>query len=128
MAHADDLTIRRARPADLDALGRLGAALARAHHRWDPKRFFVVPRMHEGYAWWLGRELKNRKAVVLVAERRGRRLGEALREAFVEKGAPRVILLAASKNEVAQRFFAAMGFRPTVVEMALELPRRRRAR
>ena len=73
----DSVLIRPARPADLPVLGRLGAALARAHHEWDRRRFFVVPSMHEGYAWWLGRELKNRDAVVLAAERRGRVIGYA---------------------------------------------------
>ena len=73
----DAVLIRPARAADLPTLGKLGAALARAHHEWDPKRFFVVPSMHEGYAWWLGRELKNRSAVVLAAERRGRIIGYA---------------------------------------------------
>jgi GNAT superfamily N-acetyltransferase len=155
------VVIRRARPADLQALSRLGAGLARAHHRWDPKRFFTVPRMDEGYAWWLGRELKNRKAVVLAAELSGRivgyaygrieprdwnalrdecgvgidlvvapnargrgigrLIGNALLEALGDKGAPRVILQAAAKNKKAQTFFRAMGFRPTVVEMAREL-------
>jgi ribosomal protein S18 acetylase RimI-like enzyme len=73
----DAILIRPAVAADLPTLGRLGAALARAHHEWDPRRFFTVPKMHEGYAWWLGRELKNRGAVVLTAERRGRVIGYA---------------------------------------------------
>jgi ribosomal protein S18 acetylase RimI-like enzyme len=73
----DAILVRLARPPDLPALGRLGASLARAHHDWDPRRFFVVPSMHEGYAWWLGRELRNRRAVVLAAERRGRVIGYA---------------------------------------------------
>jgi ribosomal protein S18 acetylase RimI-like enzyme len=77
MSRSDDLVIRPARRADLPALGRFGAALARAHHRWDPKRFFVVPRMEEGYAWWLGRELKNKRAVVLAALRGERIVGYA---------------------------------------------------
>lgn len=161
MPHADDVTIRRARADDLEQLGRLGASLARAHHAWDPQRFFTVPRMHEGYAWWLGKELKNRRAIVLTAERRGRivgyaygtieprdwnalrdecgvgvdlivvptarglgigrRLLDATLDEFRKKGVTRVILLAAAKNKDAQRFFTKIGFRPTVVEMALEL-------
>jgi ribosomal protein S18 acetylase RimI-like enzyme len=65
--------VRPARESDLRALGRLGAALAQAHHGWDPERFFVVDGMAEGYAWWLGKELKSRAATILVAVR-GRRI------------------------------------------------------
>jgi RimJ/RimL family protein N-acetyltransferase len=64
--------VRPATEADLPALARLGARLARMHHRFDPRRFFVVPDMEEGYAWWLGKERRNRKAVVLAAVRRSR--------------------------------------------------------
>jgi ribosomal protein S18 acetylase RimI-like enzyme len=59
--------VRAATPGDVPALARLGARLARAHHRMDPKRFFVVPGMEKGYAWWLGKERRNRRAVVLAA-------------------------------------------------------------
>jgi len=64
--------VREATAADLPALARLGARLSRMHHRLDPRRFFVVPAMEEGYAWWLGKERRNRKAVVLAAVRIGR--------------------------------------------------------
>ncbi len=77
MKTAASLEIRPARKADLPALGRLGAALARAHHRFDPQRFFIERDMEAGYAWWLGRELANRRAVVLAAVRRGRVVGYA---------------------------------------------------
>lgn len=72
-----EVVIRPARPSDLPALARLGVALARAHHDWDPKRFFFFDGMEEGYAWFLGRELSNRKAVVLTATRGRRVLGYA---------------------------------------------------
>src|SRR6266542_5754634 len=66
--------IRPASEADLSSLGRLGADLARAHHAWDPQRFFLDEPMEEGYAWWLGKELANPRAVILAAvRRRGRR-------------------------------------------------------
>ncbi|MFL5298891.1 MAG: GNAT family N-acetyltransferase [Anaeromyxobacteraceae bacterium] len=68
-----DVEIRPARSTDLPALARLGAALARDHHRMDPARFFLEEPMEEGYAWWLGKELANPQAVVLAAVRRGRR-------------------------------------------------------
>jgi ribosomal protein S18 acetylase RimI-like enzyme len=77
MPQSDAITVRPARRADLEALGRLGASLARAHHAWDPARFFTVAGMDDGYAWWLGKELGNRQAVVLVALRRGRIVGYA---------------------------------------------------
>lgn len=64
--------IREATDSDLPALARLGARLARMHHRMDPRRFFVVAGMEKGYAWWLGKERKNPKAVVLAAVRRAR--------------------------------------------------------
>ncbi len=40
---------------------------------------------------------------------------------FKAKGAPRVVLMTAAKNENAQRFFDSMGFRPTMIEMTFEL-------
>ncbi len=70
--------IRPARPGDLPALARLGASLARLHHAWDPARFFLPEEpIEHGYAWWLGKELRNRRAVILAAESRGRILGYA---------------------------------------------------
>jgi RimJ/RimL family protein N-acetyltransferase len=69
MATQPTLLVREATASDLPALARLGARLARLHHRFDPRRFFVVPGMEKGYAWWLGKERKNRKAVVLAAVR-----------------------------------------------------------
>jgi ribosomal protein S18 acetylase RimI-like enzyme len=75
-------TIRPAREADLPALGRLGAELARAHHGWDPQRFFLEEPMEEGYAWWLGKELANPRAVVLAAVRRAGRREEVVGYAY----------------------------------------------
>lgn len=55
---------------------------------------------------------------------RGHRIGELLVQAalewFAEKKVPRTVLSSAAKNESAQRFFARMGFRPTMVEMTRE--------
>lgn len=72
MATSPPFLVREATEADLPALARLGARLARMHHRMDPRRFFVVEGMEKGYAWWLGKERENRKAVVLAAVRPGR--------------------------------------------------------
>jgi ribosomal protein S18 acetylase RimI-like enzyme len=166
-----DVTIRRATRSDLPTLGRMGALLMRTHYAFDQKRFLEPgARAEEGYAWFLGEQLKDdTNVVVLVAERpfdsgqgtpgevigyvyaalepiswkelrdacgfihdivveeRGRRSGvaTALMDAAMawlkERGAPRVVLGTADQNEPAQRLFARMGFRRTMVEMTREL-------
>lgn len=63
---------------------------------------------------------------IYVDERaRSRGVGAALvREVKAElarRGAPRVVLLTATQNESAQRLFAKMGFRTTMLEMTAEL-------
>ncbi len=158
----DDVTIRPAAPADLAALGRLGALLIRTHHDFDAERFIAAaPESEHLYAAFLGRQLQERSVVVLVAERdgavvgytyaglegpdymvlrgpagalydivvdpaqRGRGVGRLLLEATLtalrERGAPRVVLSTAARNESAQRLFARAGFRPTMLEMTREL-------
>ncbi len=70
--------LRDARPGDLAALARMGARLAREHHAMDPARFFLPEEpIEKGYAWWLGKELVNPRASILVAARRGRVIGYA---------------------------------------------------
>jgi ribosomal protein S18 acetylase RimI-like enzyme len=70
--------IREATAADLPALARLGAKLAREHHAMDPERFFAPEEpLEEGYAWWLGKERASPGAVVLAAALRGRIVGYA---------------------------------------------------
>ena len=156
------MTIRLATPADVPALGHLGALLMRAHYEFDPQRFMdpgTDPA--EGYAWFLGKQLKDVDSVIFVAEEGGKVVGyvyaalepiswKELRDAcgFIhdilveesnrragtatalmnaatewlrERGAPRVILGTADKNERAQRLFAKLGFRRTMVEMTREL-------
>ena len=51
----------------------------------------------------------------------GRQLLDAAIAALREKGAPRVILSTAEKNEPAQRLFEHAGFRRTMIEMTREL-------
>ncbi|RVO69952.1 GNAT family N-acetyltransferase [Sinorhizobium medicae] len=55
--------------------------------------------------------------------------GRALLLAAVEElqrgGATQIVLSTAQVNAVGQRLFAAAGFRPTMVEMTLQLPHRR---
>jgi ribosomal protein S18 acetylase RimI-like enzyme len=154
--------VRPARPEDLARVGVLAGQLLRQHHAFDALRFFMPERPEDGYRWWLGKELANPNAIVLVAEdggeivgyayarleerdwnalldvhgalhdvlvdERARRRGiakmlvEAACARLRELGAPRVVLFTAAKNEGAQRFFDALGFRSTMIEMTRELP------
>lgn len=63
--------------------------------------------------------------ILVDASARGRKVGEALVEAFLavarERRVPRVVLHSASPNFAAQKLFAKHGFRPTMVEMTCEL-------
>lgn len=155
------VTIRPAAPADLPALGRLGALLVRTHHDFDPKRFIAAtPETEHAYASFLGSQLDDPDVVVLVAERDGDVLGytyagveghdymslrgpagvlydivvdpahrrhgvgrmllDGTVAALDARGAPRVVLSTAERNEPAQRLFARAGFRPTMIEMTRE--------
>ena len=57
------------------------------------------------------------------ARRQGvaRGLVEAVRAHLLRKGAPRLVLYTASKNSPARQFFAALGFRETMIELTAEL-------
>jgi len=157
-----DFTIRLIQQADLPAVGKLGASLVRAHFAFDPERFVKpAPNVEEGYAWFLGTQMKDPEAVIFVAERgktvvgyvyaalephswkelrepagfihdvvvdesnQSAGIGAALIEAAMdwlrEHGAPRVILWTAEKNVAAQRLFARLGFRRTMIEMTREV-------
>ena len=75
---APTVTIRPAVPADLPAIGRLGALLVRSHHEFDPGRFVAAtPRTERGYASFLATQLDEPDVVVLVAERDGEVVGYA---------------------------------------------------
>ena len=68
--------IRPATPADLPAVGRLGAQLLRVHHEFDHERFMRAgPGAETGYAAFLGAQLEDPSAIVLVAERDGTVVG-----------------------------------------------------
>jgi ribosomal protein S18 acetylase RimI-like enzyme len=68
--------IRPADPADLAAVGRLGALLVRLHHDFDPERFIAASsRTEQGYAAFLGTQLADASVTVLVAEQDGQLLG-----------------------------------------------------
>ncbi|MHB0969766.1 MAG: GNAT family N-acetyltransferase [Thermoanaerobaculia bacterium] len=66
------ISIRRAESRDLDALGRLGATLMRAHYAFDPERFLQPGEDAEtGYAAFLGSVLDAPDSRVFVAEESG---------------------------------------------------------
>ncbi len=68
VSQATTIGIRRARPADLPALGRLGAALLVVHHEFDRRRFIAPGADPEaGYAWFLGTQLESDDAAIFVA-------------------------------------------------------------
>ena len=154
--------VRRATPADLQRIGRLGALLVEEHHGFDPQRFLAASRgTPEGYASFISTQLEDPDTAVLVAddrggvvgyayavvegydymalrgpagvlhdvivdpEHRGRGVGRLLLDAALEflraRGAPRVVLSTAERNEAAQRLFASVGFRRTMIEMTCEL-------
>jgi ribosomal protein S18 acetylase RimI-like enzyme len=71
-----ELVIRQAARTDLPALGRLGAMLMRAHYAFDQQRFMNPgDSPEEGYAWFLGTQLRSDDAVIFVAERDDEVLG-----------------------------------------------------
>jgi len=87
-----------------------------------------------GYAWatieehdWMALLEAHAALQDIWVDQDARRHGvaRALLEAVIEraraKGSPRVVLHTAAKNESAQRFFEAMGFRPTMIEMTRNL-------
>jgi ribosomal protein S18 acetylase RimI-like enzyme len=161
---APDVTVRPATPADVPAIGRMGALLVRGHHDFDPKRFIPAPPETErGYGSFLASQLEKSDALVLVAEEdeevvgytfsalegkdylslrgpagvlhdivvdpraQGRGVGRALLEgtldALAARGATQVVLFTAHGNATAQRLFGRRGFRPTMIEMTLEMER-----
>jgi GNAT superfamily N-acetyltransferase len=69
---SSSIVIRPATTADVRALGRLGAALMRQHHGFDARRFLPPGDDPEGgYAWFLGQQLQDADAVVIVADQGG---------------------------------------------------------
>lgn len=70
--------VRRATPADLERIGRLGALLVEEHHGYDPRRFLAASRgTPEGYASFMSTQLEDPDAAVLVADDGGEVIGYA---------------------------------------------------
>jgi GNAT superfamily N-acetyltransferase len=73
---SSSILIRPATAADVPALGRLGAALMRQHHGFDARRFLPPGDDPEGgYGWFLGEQLEDADAVVIVADQDGTVVG-----------------------------------------------------
>jgi ribosomal protein S18 acetylase RimI-like enzyme len=67
-----NVEIRRATPADMTAVGKLGALLVKSHYDFDPKRFMAATSgTARGYASYLGTQLDKPNVIVLVAECEG---------------------------------------------------------
>ncbi len=60
--------IRDMRVADLEAVGKLAAALVRFHHESDAQRFFLTGGIEEGYRGYFKGELNNKNTILLMAE------------------------------------------------------------
>lgn len=75
---SSELVIRRATRADLPRIGRLGVLLVAQHHDFDARRFLpATDRTKEGYARFLGAQLDEPDAAVLVAEQDAAVIGYA---------------------------------------------------
>lgn len=155
------LQIRKATTRDLPQIAVLAGQLVRQHFAFDAKRFLFIDNPEKGYEWWFGKELQNKKALILCAklERKivgyayarleprdwnalldvhgalhdilvadsarrqgvGKQLLERTLKELRARGAPRVVLHTAIKNRAAQKLFASVGFRQTMLEMTCEL-------
>lgn len=72
------ILIRAATAADLPTIGQLGALLVTLHHDLDAARFLAPsPETPTGYAEFLGTQLGEANAGVLVAVRAGQVIGYA---------------------------------------------------
>ena len=70
--------VRRATPADLPRIGRLGALLVEEHYDFDPQRFLAAKSgTPEGYASFISTQLKDPDMAVLVADDDGDVIGYA---------------------------------------------------
>jgi GNAT superfamily N-acetyltransferase len=96
----------------------------------------VIGYVYAGLEPQSWKELRDAAGFIhdVVVDERGRGAGvaSALLAAAIdwlrERGAPRVLLWTAEPNQRAQRLFAKLGFRRTMIEMTRELPASERSR
>ena len=70
--------VRRATPADLPGIGRLGALLVEEHYDFDPRRFLAAGRRTPAdYASFISTQLEDPDVAVLVADDSGEVIGYA---------------------------------------------------
>lgn len=62
------VAIKRITRRDLKSVAKLAAQLVRQHYAFDARRFLLVDEPEAGYEWWFGKELDNRKAILLCAK------------------------------------------------------------
>jgi ribosomal protein S18 acetylase RimI-like enzyme len=71
-----EIIIRRATRADVPSLGTLGGLLVQEHHDFDRRRFLPVSSgTPQHYGAFLGSQLDDADAIVLVAEHDGKVIG-----------------------------------------------------
>jgi len=71
------LEIRKATRRDLPKIAVLAGVLVRQHYGFDAKRFLFIENPEAGYAWWFGKELLNKQALILCAKLDGKIVGYA---------------------------------------------------
>ncbi len=91
-----------------------GQVIGYAYGRLEARDWNLLLDVHAAlHDLWVDPSVRGLGAGALLADTIARRLRDL--------GAPRVVLMSASKNEPAQRLFARLGWRPTMVEMTREL-------
>jgi len=71
------IEIRKATRRDLPKIAKLAGQLVRQHYGFDSKRFLFIDDPESGYEWWFGKELANKKALILCAKLDGEIVGYA---------------------------------------------------
>ena len=71
------IEIRKATRRDLPKIAALAGVLVRQHYAFDAKRFLFIENPEAGYEWWFGKELLNKKAIILRAKLDGKIVGYA---------------------------------------------------